>query len=258
MKTRNNYGNLNEPRNRMGEYERGIRDINNRRRRRRRARSFALTMVFILLLIIVGFGGFLTYYVMHYNSVNGKWVTKLDYTDEMVAKVALWMSDVKGADIDIDFVKSYADDMTIDVIMELNKEDLTSGTYKVYVDESSYKDFAGKAQKLQASCLEAVITDKLVESGYKDNMTAEETGALVSQILSCSMEEYLINNELTIMPSFEDVNGQVVSDGTYKLNMDTITRSSSAGLVKEKYTVDDGVLVLLEQGIIYRKQVENE
>lgn len=239
----------------MYEFERDYRSDKERKRRRKRARRMALMLIFLIIFVLLAGVGAIVYYVSYFNRIPGSYIAKEDYTDEVVANVAVWMADIEGADIDVNFVKSHAQSMEVDVVLDFAKEELTSGTYKIAVDENSYNDCSQKAQKLATNCMLEVISKKLVDRNYQENITADEAAGIVSGVLGCSMEEYLQTNGLSFMPSYDEVNSKVAVNGTYRMTMQNITRSSSEGTVKEKYIIDKDAFILPQQAIIYRKQV---
>lgn len=239
----------------MYEFEKDFRSDKERKRRRKRARRMVIMLIFLIVFVLLAGVGAIVYYVSYFNKIPGSYTTKVDYTDEIVANVAVWMSDIEGADINVNFVKSHADNMVVDIVYEMTKDELTSGSYKIFVDENSYKECSQKAEELATECMLEIISQKLVARDYKENITAEEAAGIVNEVLGCSMGEYLQTNGLSFMPSYDEVNGKVEVEGTYRINMQNITRSNSEGSIKEKYIINKDSFILPEQAVIYRKQV---
>lgn len=226
-----------------------------RRRRRSGMRVLATTLMAVIMLMLIGIIGSVVYYVLHLNSAKGSWVRYYDCTDEVAMNIALWMSDIEGTNTDAQWVKSHTEKLELPIVFELQTEGLTGGKYSVYVDEASYRDCEGRVKSLAANCLTDIITDKLIENGYKDNMTTDETSVLINEILGCSMEDYLANNGLSFIDSYDSINGKYFREGEYKLNLHYITRTDSTDSVKERYLTDEDKLILPEQGVVYERLV---
>lgn len=212
-------------------------------------------ILFLIILVIASAIGAVIYFYNHYNSINGKWTVTYDYTDEIASNIAVWMSDIEGEDIDCAWVKSHGDKLEVEVIFELNKDGLKNGFYKIYVDETSYKECADKSGQLVTACMEEVVLDKLVERNYKESLSKEEVSGIIREVLGCSMEEYLSNNGLLMIPAYESLNNKVSEEGTYTIGLSELTKVSGHGTEKVRFIIDRDSLILPEQGLIYRKKV---
>lgn len=231
------------------------------KRKRRSILPVVLTICIMTVLIGVALAAF---FFNRMNKVSGEWTRDIDITDEVISKSALWMSEIEGVHIDMDWVKGVADKQGYKAVINL---DLTmaetvrgQGTYDLVVDTNSYDECKSDTYALLAECLNRVVADRLTLVGYADNVSADEAVAITEEVLGQSLESYLQSKNMDMVPGYEVLSDKYSSNGSYVFNTETITwTNDKAGeTYTESYIVDSDMLIFPESEIIYRKQVADE
>ena len=223
-------------------------------RARRRKKRIIASIIRFILLVIIGLVALTVYYVSRINSISGTWERDYDVTDEVATNTVVWLSDIEGEDIDVDWVKSRIGELDVKVILQMNKTGFRKGEYSISVDEASYAECENKTKEILASCMEEIIASKLQEAGYGDTVTTAQSQEAILNVLGCSMQEYLSQNEVSVMYPIENINSEVSESGQYEVDIKTITWMHDGQELSEKYVKNAEVMILPEGEEIYSKR----
>lgn len=229
-----------------------------KRKRRRRAMMLrvlaALTVFLVIAGIIVGI-----VFLIKNHSFSGTFSREVDISDRIYGDIALFLSDTDDTEINSDWVKSRVEPYTVSEVIALAPEGSDKNSYLRYIDPQSYNKLSDKINSDLDKLLTEIVKDRLVEKGYKDDMTDEETAALVNQILGMSASEYLLSNGISLTPALSDLSLSLIgtqSDqkGSFKIHGNYIDievdgQSQSEPIIREK-----GTLVFTESGRVYNEK----
>lgn len=221
-------------------------------KRKRRNRIIAAIIRFILF-VIVAVVTLVVVYVLKISSTTGSWVRKIDITDEITANAVIWMSSIEDADINSEWIQSHGDTFEVKAVLKMDKSKFGAGHYQIYIDDESYKECEKKAKVMLSACMEDVIARKLQEAGYKDTVTNVQSQAAILNVLGCSMEEYLQQNEISVMVPYNDLNNRVNEEGDYLVNAQYITFNHDGLNIEERYIQSGDKLILTEGAYVYSK-----
>lgn len=246
----------------------------NKNRKRRRRRSGGI-IIYTCILLVAFFAFFIVYYICKMNCLTGSWSRELDITSEVLSKASIWLSDIEGADIDVDMLKEPIGKLTIRLNLDMERSGLGSGTYNIRIDQDSYDLCKDKSYEMLSAYLEMIIAKRLKLVDYADNISAEDAHMIVEEVLGQEMNSYLKEKGVCVIPSLDDLIELYEDEGTYKNTLNSITwESSSASLdntsetsedashegsvTTEKFLTDSDSFVLPDSEVTYRKQVSHE
>ena len=222
-----------------------------KRRRRRKAIMMKVIAFFVLIIFIVGI--VLGIILLKGRNFTGTFEREVDVTELVSADIALWLSDIDGAEIDTQWVKSRVEPYTVKEILTL------SDTYSRTVDPDSYTKLTQRVNDDIDKLLSEIIKDKLVEKGYKEQMTDEEALAITSQVLGMSASDYLSSNGISIVPSSEEISEVVTGslnevDLSFDKSGNKLTVTSENDSKTEHIIYKKGTLVFTESGRVYNEK----
>lgn len=226
------------------------------RKRRRRRKIIMRRIIFVLsLLIIIGtiVGGIIFFMG---RSLSGTFEREADITDRVSADMAVWLSDINDPEIDAEWVRSRASGYSIKEIMVLS-----DGQYTRSIDQDSYNKLTADVYSDLGRMLTEIIKGKLLEKGYKENMSDEETAQIATEILGMSISDYLKSSELPIILPIQELASSIFNSdpgmneaGTYKVRGGKITVNTGSETISETIINKKGTLVFTESGKIYNEK----
>ncbi len=190
--------------------------------------------------------------------IKGEFQRSIDITDRVVSKVAVWLKDVEGAEIDPDRIRSRAGSITVTSHLVFEYSGLKKGSFSEQMDEASYDESTDRAFELAGVFLKELITDRLKAAGYAENISDKEADALIYEALGMSLEDYIRKSGTDFMPDRDELKEEINRSGEYGLPGSMIEWTRNGSVVKEKIGISNDILVILETGDIYRKQQDNE
>ncbi|MBR5766461.1 MAG: hypothetical protein IKX95_06740 [Lachnospiraceae bacterium] len=232
----------------------------NREQRRKRRKIIRLcTTVIMMLLTAVVLVAVLRLRAL--NAFKGDYYYTIDLADQAAAEAALWLSDVEGADIDTEWVRSrMPEDMSVKVILSFEREGLKKGTYSESLDKGSYEKCRDMAYAALSSCLRELIIDRLVYVGYAESVSETEADALINEALGMTMDDYLKNINVTVLPDYDTLAGPINREGDYKIKKKTITWERDGASVTERFVSEKGTLSFPDSGdsgYVFRSDIVN-
>lgn len=227
----------------------------NKRKRRRRAMMLRFFAVLAILLVVAGIiiGAV---FLFKGKSYSGTFEREADISDRICGDIAVWLCDIDDSEIDTSWVKSRTEPYTVKEIIELSAEN--SG-YSRHIDQDSYAKLTAKVNADLDKLLTEIIRDKLVQKGYKEEMTDEETSDIVKQVLGMSASEYLSANGISLVPAIEDLSSSILGseageNGTYKIHGSKIDLTINGNTQSEPIMKKKGTLVFTESGKVYNEK----
>lgn len=222
-----------------------------KRRRRRKAIMMKVIAFFVLIIFIVGI--VLGIILLKGKSFTGTFEREVDVTELVSADIALWLSDIDGAEIDTQWVKSRVEPYTVKEILTL------SDTYSRTVDPDSYAKLTQRVNDDIDKLLSEIIKDKLVEKGYKEQMTDDEALAITSQVLGMSASEFLSSNGISLVPTIDEIAEIVIGSAnglscSFEKSGNKITITSQDVSETEQIIYKKGTLVFTESGRVYNEK----
>lgn len=224
--------------------------------RLKRRNTILTVLVIILILSLVG--AILFGYFTNRDVLKGKYIEKVDITNEVISNAAVWLSSLQDSEINTEKIDEYMDDIMVDIILDMNSSGMKNGTYSLKVDQSSYD----KACDLAYECLANELKDFIAASLDKVSYDLEEENTsideLINEALGMDIKQYLLECKVYLLPSYEDICSRYeasgnysVDDGTLKLDGFKNTPENEAGLYH--YTWEDDVLTLVENNMVFEK-----
>lgn len=194
--------------------------------------------------------------IMKEKDISGSWKREINLTDEAVNNIAMWMADIEGEEITFDWVKSQTEDIVVPVVLEVQKSDQKTGEFKQYVDQADYEVCEKQVETLLASCMEDVLSRKLEQAGYGDNLDPTKAGEIAEEVLGSSVEDYLKDMGIDMLPSYESFAENLNISGVYTLDKGTMLWESAKGTFSKTYVKQKDFLIFPDEEMIFRKQVE--
>lgn len=189
-------------------------------------------------------------------SFDGSFTRNEDITDSVITNAAIWLSDIEGISLNEEWIASKADRIVLDITLIVTPTATGAGDYVIELDQDSYNDCFAMSYALVGNCLKEVIANRLIAAGYSEDMDEAEVTALTTEILGMTLEEYLIDKELVLIPQYEDLAAKYSETGTYTIKNDSITINSAEGERIESFLYNENAFSLPDLGLTYRKVVE--
>lgn len=224
-------------------------------RKRRRIKYLISSFIIFLFIIVVCLGAVL-FFCNRINTINGVFVESCDITDMVIANTMNWLSDIDNNEMDYEWIRSKLDSITVDIELNLNKNKFGQGDYIIEVNEESYNNAIKKTYELSTKCMYEIIKNNLIERGYNEDLSDDKIKKYSEDILGCSIEDYLYNNKISIIPDFDDFSLDYTESGSYTVKYSQITFVHNNIEETVDYIYGKNVLMFPSKNIIFRKQVQ--
>ena len=223
----------------------------NKRRRRRKAmmlRFFAIFAIAICaVLLVIG-----AIFLFKGKSYSGTFEREIDVTDRVSADIALWLSDIDDMEIDSGWVKSRVEPYVVKETLTLSDDDV----YSAQIDSDSYNALTDKVNADIDTLLTEIIRDKLIEKGYKDEVSDEEAAQITKDVLGMSASMYLQSAGISLVPTINEISEPL--EGEFSMHGNKITYSVNGNEKSETIIKKKGTLVFAESGRVYYEKEQNE
>ncbi|MCR5421779.1 MAG: hypothetical protein K6E98_12340 [Lachnospiraceae bacterium] len=224
-----------------------------KRERLRLRRILRISALLMVLLVIIAFvAGFMR--IRTLMAFRGEYVRDVDITDRVIAKVAIWLKDVEGANVDDEWIRSKTDSFIVKVDLDFDNKGLKKGTFTESVNNSSYAECEEKAYKLTADCLRELIIKRLILVGYAKELTDEDADVLIKEALGMTLYNYIKNSRVEIFPDYNEFAEEVTRTGDYRIRGTQIEWERNDKKVKEEFRVSKDTIIIVEAEDIYKKQ----
>ncbi|MCR5357220.1 MAG: hypothetical protein K6E63_07425 [Lachnospiraceae bacterium] len=216
------------------------------RRRRRRILRIVTTLILMLLTAVV----IVTVLrIRALNAFKGDYYYTVDLSDRAVGNIALWLADVEGAEIDPEWIKDkLPEDMSVKVALSFERRGFKRGSYEESLDEATYTACEKGAYDALSECLKELIIGRLVDIGYAESVSGEEADTLIKETLGMTMDNYLKNAGVLVLPSYDELAEPVNRSGDFKIKGKTITWERDGAEVTERFVADKETLSFPESG----------
>lgn len=191
-------------------------------------------------------------------ALRGDFVRKLDITDQVVSQVTLWLNDVEGADIDPDWVRDKGQEICADVELTFIPEGLTKGTFTETLNTESYAHCSEEAYRITGECLRELIVNRLTAVGYSESLSNDEADALITEALGMSLDNYLKNAGVDIIPDYNELAEEINRSGEYKIRRMTLEWTRDGADAVDSFSVTKDSLAVLDAGFIYMRVESND
>ena len=226
--------------------------------------------VFILLILTLSVSTALLTYLYFFASggrgllrdknLSGEWTADLDMTEQAAVTALSWLQDIEAVSISLEDMKSYMQDLTIQVNLTLEQTGRSEGTFHCNIPTESYDACNQAAYEAFAVAFRELLTERLHMAGYTGDTDKEAVEALVTETFGMSAVSYLMTCGPDLLPSLEELQAQYEGSGTYETAEDILTRQFETGGAvtrAERFIRKDSTLILYEEtgsganGLIY-------
>lgn len=225
-------------------------------RKRRRRRKIIMRRILFVFVMLILLGALIAgaVFLLKGRSNSGTFERNVDITDKVTSDMAMWLSDINEPEIDADWVRGRVGNYSVKEILVLS-----DGNYLRSIDQDSYNNLVAAVYSDLARLLTEVIKDRLTASGYKENLTNEETAQISAEILGMSIQDYLASSNLPVIQNLQDMTltlfgTDVGTAGTYKMRGGKITESDGINTINETLIKKRGTLIFTESGRIYNEK----
>lgn len=194
---------------------------------------------------------------------SGTYEREIDISDKVCGEIAVWLADIDDTgfeeEIDTDWVKSRTEPYTVREVIVLSDKDSGKDSYKRYIDSDSYSMLTDKVNSDIDKFLTEIIREKLVQKGYKEELSDDETSEIISQVLGTNASDYLSNNGISLIPSVSELSLSIIGtdteqQGTYKFRGNSIEITTGDSTQTESIMKKKGTLVFTESGKVYNEK----
>lgn len=219
----------------------------NKRKKRRKAMMLRARAILAVLVIVVGLvlGAILLFKGKSYA---GTFERDIDITDRVASDIAIWLSDIDDMEIDSAWVKSRVEPYVVTEVLTLSDDD----AYSLEVGADSYAKLTAKVNGDLDALLTEIIRDKLVQRGFKEEVSNEEAAQITKEVLGMSASEYLQTNGISLVPDKEEIIAS--KKGTFSMRGNKITIDDGSGSVTETIIKKKGTLVFTDSGRVYNEK----
>ncbi len=220
------------------------------RRRRRRIVRILTTIAMAVLAVVILMSAMR---IKTLNAFEGEYRRPVDLTERITANIAVWLQDVEGADVDTEWVRSRTEPMYIYSDLSFDRNGLRKGTYTEALDETSYSECEDKAYSLCADCLRELIIKRLVITGYAESIDNDTADRLVTDALGMTLDNYIKNAGVKIMPDHDELSGEIVRSGEYRIKGNFVSWERAGTTVTDEFRRAGDSLIIVEPEYVYRR-----
>lgn len=221
------------------------------RRRRRKIKRIITTAACVVLAVLITVGSIR---IRVLTAFSGDYVRNIDITDRVVAKTALWLADVEGADITEEWIWSKTDGIDARVNLSFDPSGPLSGTFSEEIDAPYYAQSREESTALLCDCIRELIIKRLTAVGYGDNITDEAADELITGALGMPLPAYLENIGVSVIPDFDTLEEDTGRSGSYKIRGNRIIWERDGSECRDRFSTGRKILVIDEPSYIYWKE----
>ena len=234
----------------------------NKRRRKRKAMMLRILAAFLVIAATVSIiaGAVI---LLKGRTFSGTFEREIDISDKVCGEIAVWLADIDDTgfeeEIDTDWVKSKTEPYTIREVIVLSDPESGKDSYKRYIDTDSYNALTDKVNSDIDKLFTEIIREKLVQKGYKEELSDDEASGIISQVLGMNTSDYLSANGISLVPSISELSLSITGtdgeqQGTYKMRGNNIEITAGGNTQTESIMKKKGTLVFTESGKVYNEK----
>ncbi len=187
------------------------------------------------------------------SAFRGDYVRSVDITDRVVAKAALWLADVEGADISEEWIMGKTEGIDALVNLNFDPNGPLSGTFTEGLDGPDFAGCREESSALVCDCLRELIIKRLEAVGYGENLSDDAADALINEALGMGLPAYLENIGVNTAPDFDLLEDDIARSGSYKIRGNRIIWEREGAECKDRFSTGKGVLVIDEPSFVYKR-----
>ena len=219
------------------------------RRRRKRIKRIVINVI-VLVIVIIAFTAIGLF--KRISPFRGQYTRTVDFTQEAVTAATLWLSDVEGAEIGSEYIMAKSEGISANVILEFDGI-MGKGSFKEELSREAYDSCVSQAYNMTAVCLRDLIFERLIAVGYSETMSEDEVDALIKEALGMTLDNYIRNSGVVLMPAYEEIEADYNRSGDYKIKGSSIEFTVNGEVTSEHYAASRDTLAMNETGKIYRR-----
>ena len=224
-----------------------------RRKKRKRRRIITTTVIALLAVALTVIILMSVLRLRTLQAFKGDYTRTMDVTDRVVSNIAVWLKDVEGDDVNADWVKSRTDPFILTTTLSFDPQGLKKGSFTEELNEPSYSECSDKAYVLTAECLKELIIKRLTLIGYAESLSDEEADALITEALGMTLDSYIKNADIKIMPDHNKLANELTRTGDYSIKKMTIEWTRSGEDITDTFKTAGDTLIIVEPGYIYER-----
>lgn len=190
-------------------------------------------VVYTLLLLTLSASTALLIYLQFFASddkeLTGEWTANLDMTQQAAVTALSWLQEIEGVSVSLEEMKSYMQNLTIQVNLTLEETGRSKGTFYCSVLPESYDACNQAAYEALALAFQELLAERLRMAGYVGSTDREAIESLVTETFGMSTVSYLMSCGPALLPSLEDLQIYYDGSGTYEAAENILTRQFDAG-----------------------------
>lgn len=183
--------------------------------------------------------------------ISGEWTANLDMTERAAVIALCWLQDIEAVSVSLEDMKTYMQDLNIQVNLILEQNEHSEGTFRCRVLPESYDACNQAAYEAFAMAFQELLVERLHMAGYTGGTDQEAVEALVSETFGMSTSAYLMSYGPVLLPALEELQAQYDGSGAYEIAEDILTRQFDTGdtvtTKSERYIRQDIYLILSEE-----------
>lgn len=218
---------------------------------RKRRGSIGVIIVFVIMLLLMS--GMAFYFLTGSERAmkNNKWGRNIDLTNQVVSKASEWIGVARmGDEVDVSL---YVPEIKASVVLSFDN----AGNWTETLDEESLNRCNELANAAIKDAFMAVLSKRLDAAGC----TESDIDSLVVSALGMSLDDYFKEYGPKLLPTYEELAGDVSKAGHYKLKGGKLYRSfdvyvAAVDGVEEDFICNSSALAIASEGdeaVLYTK-----
>lgn len=162
--------------------------------------AFTAILLGIVLIMSAAIGLFV------YNEYKASKEPKFEYvslSDEASARAYIWLNEIEDTGISFEDVKMCMGEFNLELVLTPTQ---VKGVYERSLADGSYEYAVSQAKVGMEKAYRMVVKNRLIAAGFSGECTDEDIESLMQKTFGVSVEEYLEREEITLLPTEEELN----------------------------------------------------
>lgn len=220
---------------------------NNARRRRYRVYRGIIIFLIVLIIALLGIGVYL-FLPKDAKLIEGEWKRDIDFSRKVASSIDTYLDEAEHSEIIQ--ADNYVKNVSVSATLLLRDD----GTYAETISEDDYNAAVSTANTALKMAFKDLIVYRLGISGVEKQ---EDVDSLIEQAIGMSLEAYLNEQGITLLPTYDELVAEYSSSGNYKYKNNIIILYDNNGVDTKEYNVfvSETALVLMNEEIsnVYRR-----